>query len=135
MPDCLFCKLVRGEIPSTKLFENDKTIAFLDINPVNPGHALIIPKKHATDIFDIEQTEWIAIMETAQKVAHAVEKSISPEGVNLAMNNRRGAGQVVFHAHVHVMPRQKDDGHTLWKGRPYAEGEAARTAEKIRAAL
>lgn len=135
MPDCLFCKIIRGEVPTAKIYEDDRTLAFLDINPVNPGHTLVIPKKHAVDIFDIEESEWTAVMETARKVAHAIEQSISPEGVNLAMNNRPGAGQVVFHAHVHVMPRVSDDGHKLWKGQPYAEGSATTTAEKIRGAL
>lgn len=132
MPDCLFCKIVRGEIPTNKVYEDENTFALLDINPVNPGHTLVIPKKHVTDIFDIDESEWLAVMQTTRKIAHAIEKSISPDGVNLAMNNRAGAGQVVFHAHVHIMPRVKDDGHKLWKGTPYAEGEAQEIAENIR---
>lgn len=135
MPDCLFCKIVRGELPSTKLYEDEKTLAFLDINPINAGHALVVPKKHATDIFDIDEYEWNAVTKTSRIVAHALEKSLMPDGINLAMNNRTHAGQVIFHAHVHVIPRFKNDGYELWKGKPYAEGETATVGEKIRAAL
>lgn len=132
MDNCIFCKIVKGEIPSYKIYEDEKTYAFLDINPVNPGHTLVIPKKHALDVFEIEESEWDAVMRTVQKVARALEKSLQPTGINLAMNNRSGAGQVVFHAHVHVMPRYPNDGHELWKGRPYQDGEASSAAEKIR---
>src|SRR5690242_17783197 len=104
MPDCIFCKIVRGEIPSTKVYEDEKTYAFLDITPMNPGHTLVIPKKHSTDIFEIEEAEWNAVMHSARVIAHAIEKSLSPEGVNIRMNNREAAGQSVFHAHVHVIP-------------------------------
>ncbi len=135
MPDCIFCKIVRGELPSHKLYEDDKTFAFLDIHPVNPGHTLVIPKKHAVDVFEIEEGEWDAVMRTVRKISHALERSLTPSGINLAMNNRSGAGQVVFHAHVHVMPRYPSDGHELWKGHPYPDGEAASTAEKIRATI
>ncbi|MEK7133661.1 MAG: HIT family protein [Patescibacteria group bacterium] len=135
MSDCIFCKIVEGELPSTKVYEDADTLAFLDINPVNPGHTLVIPKRHATDLFDAEDADWNALMKAVRVVAHAIERSLKPIGVNLAMNNRAGAGQVVFHAHVHVMPRFASDGHKLWPGRPYAKGEKEVTAEKIRAAL
>lgn len=135
MSDCIFCKIVRGDLPSYKVYEDEKTYAFLDINPVNPGHTLVIPKKHALDVFEIEEGEWDAIMRTVRKVSHALEKSLSPAGINLAMNNRSGAGQVVFHAHVHIMPRYPNDGHELWKGRPYATGEAAALLEKVNASF
>ena len=135
MPDCLFCKIVAREIPASVVYEDSETLSFLDINPVNPGHTLVIPKKHATDVFEIDEASWGAVMQVVRKVAHAIERSLSPLGINLAMNNRKGAGQVIFHAHVHVMPRFEGDGHELWKGTPYAEGEAAKVAEKIKAAL
>lgn len=133
--DCIFCKIVRGEIPAHKVYKDEHTLAFLDINPVNPGHTLVIPKKHSIDVFEIEEKEWDQVMRAVRKVAHALESSLKPTGINLAMNNRSGAGQVVFHAHVHVMPRFENDGHELWKGKPYAPGEAVRVAEQIRSAL
>ena len=135
MPDCLFCKIIRGELPSFKVYEDDKTLAFLDIRPVNPGHVLIVPKKHSTDIFEIEESEWDAVMKSTRIVTHALEKALSPDGVNLSMNNRAPAGQAVFHAHVHVLPRFKDDGYKIWIGKPYAEGKAAEVAEKIRSSI
>lgn len=133
--ECVFCKIIRGELPSHTVYEDEKVFAFLDINPVNPGHTLVVPKKHAVDIFEIEESEWDAVMRAVRNVSHALEKSLQPTGINLAMNNRSGAGQVVFHAHVHVMPRFPHDGHELWKGKPYAEGEAARVTEKIRSRM
>ncbi len=135
MPDCIFCKIVRGDLPSYKIYEDENVYAFLDINPVNPGHTLVIPKKHAPDIFEIEESEWQHVMSAVRKISHAIETSLQPIGINLAMNNRPGAGQVVFHAHVHIMPRYENDGHALWKGKPYPQGEADTTLERIRAAL
>ncbi len=133
--DCLFCKIVRREIPAQVVYEDGDTLAFLDINPINPGHTLVIPKKHSTDVFDIDEKEWSAVMRTSRTIAHALEKALQTDGVNLGMNNRAGAGQVIFHAHVHVMPRFAADPHSLWPGRPYAEGEFEATGNKIRAAL
>ena len=135
MSDCIFCKVIHGELPSFKIYEDEKTLAFLDIRPVNPGHTLVVPKKHSVDIFEIEEEEWDAVMKTTRVVAHALEKALSPIGINLSMNNRSGAGQVVFHAHVHVMPRFENDGWKIWIGKLYAEGEAAAVAGKIREKL
>lgn len=133
--DCLFCKIAAREIPGQIVYEDEDTLAFLDINPVNPGHTLVIPKNHSIDIFEIADKDWAAVMRTSRIVAHALERALKPDGINLGMNNRAGAGQVIFHAHVHVMPRFKDDPHSLWQGRPYAEGEFAKMGDKLRAAL
>ena len=135
MLECIFCKIIRGELPTNKVYEDEKTFAFLDINPVNPGHVLVVPKKHTTDVFEIEDNEWDTLMRVVKKISLAIEKSLKPTGINLGMNNKSGAGQVVFHAHVHIMPRYPKDGHELWKGKPYAEGRAGEVAEKIRADL
>ncbi len=133
--DCIFCKIVRGEIPSHKVYETDDVLAFLDIRPVNAGHTLVIPKTHATNIFDIAQNDWAAVSEAARVVAITIEKALNADGVNIAMNNREHAGQTAFHPHVHIIPRFKDDGLRLMPQRNYVEGEAESTAEKIRAAL
>ncbi len=135
MPDCLFCKIIRGELPTNKIYEDEKTFAFLDINPVNPGHVLVVPKKHAVDVFEIEESEWDTVMRVVRKISLAIEEALKPTGINLGMNNKSGAGQVVFHAHVHIMPRFPNDGHELWKGKPYPEGEAVQVAEKIRSEI
>ncbi len=135
MNDCIFCKIVRDEIPSTKVYEDETTLAFLDIEPVHPGHTLVIPKKHATDVFEIEEEDWVAVMKTARKVAHAIDVGLGAHGVNVDTNNREAAGQVVFHSHVHVIPRYDNDGFAHWKGKSYSGDEAMETAEKIKKAL
>lgn len=132
MENCIFCKIVRGEIPSYKLYEDDKVLAFLDIHPVNPGHALVIPKKHSTNILDIEEEDWVAVTKVVRKMAKIIHDTLDADGINLGMNNREHAGQVVDHPHVHVMPRLKGDGFALWHGKPYKDGEAEATAQKIR---
>jgi len=135
MPDCIFCKIVRGELPSYKVYEDDKTIAFLDIHPVNAGHTLVVPKAHATNIFDILKEDWGAVAETVRVLSIAIEKGVGADGINIAMNNREHAGQVVDHPHVHIIPRFKGDGLKLMPQRTYKEKEAEATAEKIRGAL
>jgi histidine triad (HIT) family protein len=135
MPDCIFCKIVRGELPSYKVYEDEKTFAFLDIHPVNAGHTLVVPKNHAHNIFDIAPEDWLAIAETARKISIAIEKAVGADGVNIAMNNREHAGQVVDHPHIHVIPRFKGDGLKLMPQHEYKEGEAGPVAEKIRNAL
>lgn len=135
MPDCVFCKIVSGQISSYKVYENETTYAFLDITPINPGHTLVIPKKHAADVFEIEESEWQAVMKTARLIAHSLQKALGAEGVNIDTNNRAAAGQVVFHSHVHVIPRFLNDGFVHWKGTPYADGVIETIAEKIRVSL
>lgn len=132
MSDCIFCKIIRGEISSHKVYENDRTAAFLDIRPVNAGHTLVVPKKHASDIFDIAPEDWTAVAEAVRVVSRMVDKGAGADGVNIAMNNREGAGQVVPHPHVHIIPRFKGDGLKLMPQREYKSGEAEKIAEKIR---
>lgn len=130
--NCVFCKIVRGELPAWKVYEDEKTLAFLDIHPVNPGHTLVIPKAENTkNIFDVSPEDWVATTETARKVAHALERATGADGVNIMMNNRSDAGQVVHHPHIHVIPRFKGDGLTQWRHKEYKEGEAAELHQKI----
>jgi histidine triad (HIT) family protein len=134
--DCVFCKIVKGEIPSFKVYEDDKVIAFLDIHPVHPGHTLVIPKAtDATNIFDISAEDWAATSEVARLVALAVEKALDADGVNIRMNNRAHAGQEVDHPHIHVIPRFKGDGLKHWPQGAYKDAEAESVSEKIRTAL
>ena len=135
MSECIFCKIIAGKLPSHKVYEDEKVIAFLDIMPVNAGHTLVVPKKHAHNIFDIESADWLAVCDAVRTIAIAIEKGLSADGVNIAMNNREHAGQVVPHPHVHVIPRYKGDGIKLMPQRTYLEKEAETTLEKIRAAL
>ncbi|MDZ4227529.1 MAG: HIT family protein, partial [Patescibacteria group bacterium] len=128
-------KIVGGEVPSLKVYENEHVLAFLDIRPVNAGHTLVVPKKHAVNIFDISPEDWAAVAETVRVLSISIEKAVGADGVNIAMNNREHAGQVIYHAHVHVIPRFKGDGLKLMPQRDYEENEAEATAEKIREVL
>jgi histidine triad (HIT) family protein len=132
MNDCLFCKIISGEIPSEKIYENKNTFAFLDISPNNPGHTLVIPKKHSTNLFDIEESDWLEAMKTVRFLAPIIEKAVEAKGINIAMNNKEVAGQVIDHSHIHIIPRHKEDGYRHWPGTPYKDDEAERVAEKIK---
>ena len=133
--DCIFCKIVAGEMPSYKVYEDDKVYAFLDIFPVSAGHTLVVPKNHATNIFDIAPEDWAAVSEVARKLSIAIDEAVGADGVNIAMNNREHAGQQVHHPHVHIIPRFKGDGLKLMPQRKYEENEAEETLAKIKAAL
>lgn len=111
--DCIFCKIIRGEIPSFKIYEDDNTLAFMDINPLAEGHALIIPKFHAENIYEAPE-EWMGYtLGTVSRVARAVRDEVAPEGINILQANGPGAKQSVFHIHFHVVPRRADDGFTM----------------------
>lgn len=134
MPTCIFCKIVKGEIPSAKVYEDGKILAFLDIKPVNPGHTLVIPKKHYTNIHDMPNELVGKVAIAAKRIADAILK-IGAKGVNIGTNNGEAAGQIVFHAHTHVMPRYGTDSFSLWVGKEYDGNERELVAERIRVAL
>jgi histidine triad (HIT) family protein len=135
MEDTIFGKIIRRELPADIVYEDEDTLAFLDINPVSPGHTLVIPKKPARNIFDIDPDSLAAVMKTVQKVALAIKAATGAEGMGISMNNERAGGQVVFHMHVHVIPRFPKDGLFMWPQRKYGNGENVAVAEKIRNAL
>lgn len=135
MDDTIFGKIIRREIPADIVYEDDETLAFLDITPVNPGHTLVIPKKAARNVLDIDAASWGKVMETVRKIAPAVKAATEADGINLMMNNEAPAGQVVFHAHVHIIPRFKNDGYELWHGASYPPLKAKEMAQKIQALL
>ncbi|MBI2899018.1 MAG: HIT family protein [Planctomycetes bacterium] len=136
MNDCIFCRIVDGRIPSEKLFENDRVLAILDINPVAPGHALVLTKAHHELVTDLPAdllAEWIA---RTQEIARAVVKAASAEGFNLLSNNHKCSGQAIPHVHFHVIPRRTGDGIKFaWVPVKYPEGEMGAWAEKIRKAM
>jgi histidine triad (HIT) family protein len=134
--DCLFCKIVAGEIPAERVYENDHVIAILDIKPVNPGHVLIIPRKHSDGLHDADPATLDATIRAAQKIAQALLTSGLAQAFNLEQNNGELAGQVIPHLHLHVVPRRAGDGLKHWPGTPYSsESEAKEVAEKVRANL
>ena len=124
MEDCIFCKIVRGEIPSAKVLENEKVLAFLDINPVSRGHTLVIPKTHYGSFPEMPLDVLAALGEALQKIGDAVKSQLDFAGFNVLLNNDRAAGQLIDHSHFHLIPRNIGDGVMDWPPvRPYAEGE------------
>ena len=135
---CIFCHLVSGEIPAAQVYEDALTIAFMDIGQVNPGHVLVATRRHAATLLDITPEEAAAVMQTAQRVAHAVQATFDPPGLTLLQANGREGDQTVFHFHMHVVPRHADDGIALsWPrkepGAEVLQGYAARLVPAIEA--
>ena len=133
--DCLFCKIVKKEIPAEVVYEDDDVLAFLDIKPVNDGHTLVIPKAHYTNLYDIDETVFAKVMSVVKKLAPIIKDATGSDGINLEMNNDRPAGQVIFHAHVHIVPRIDDDGLRHWPGQERTGEQLAQTASTIKNAL
>ena len=133
--DCLFCKIVHGEVPAEKVYEDKDSVAFLDINPVNPGHVLVVPRHHYENIFDAPDTVLARLMVATKKITQKLRNGLGVQDINIGMNNGEHAGQVVFHAHIHVMPRTQADGYKLWQGKKYETGEAEKIGAKLRNAL
>lgn len=103
MDNCVFCKIIKGEVPSYKIYEDDFVYAFLDINPEKPGHTLVVPKKHSKNIFDIEREDLEKVIMTSKKISQRMEQ-LGYGGVNIYNNNGEGSGQIVFHFHMHIIP-------------------------------
>ena len=111
--NCIFCKIVRGESPSYKVYENDRVIAFFDISLGNDFHTLVVPKKHYKDIFDIDNETLSEIIKVTKKICRTYKMELNIGNINLVQSNGTYAGQEVFHYHMHILPREKDDGNTL----------------------
>jgi len=136
MTDCVFCKIIAGDIPAFRVYENDDTIAFMDINPLHPGHVLVIPKEHSANVYEVSDEAIAAAARTARRVARAVNAVVEPDGLNVLQCNGPAAGQSVFHFHMHVLPRRLDDGAALnWEVIPGNMEEIGALAEKIRARI
>ena len=131
MEDCLFCKIIKREIPSTKLYEDEDVYSFLDLNPVSKGHTLVIPKKHCATLLDIPDYLIPKLMKAVKKMAVAVTKAVKAGGFNLQLNNNRVAGQIIDHVHFHIVPRFEGDGLKHWEGKISIEEEAEQVKEKI----
>ena len=136
MDECIFCRIARGEIASSKIYEDDHTVAFLDINPIVKGHSLIIPKQHFETIFEMPPELFKTCCGVVQKVAKAVFKAMEAEGMNILQNNKAVAGQEISHLHFHVIPRFTNDGWDIpFPGKPYPPGDIDRVLTKIRNCL
>jgi histidine triad (HIT) family protein len=118
--DCLFCKIIRKEIPAELIYEDNDIVAFLDIRPISKGHALVIPKKHSEDLLAADDQTLGIIMSNVKRLASAIMAATGAAGFNLAVNTKSAAGQVVFHTHFHIIPRFSNDGLKMW---PHLESE------------
>ena len=136
MSDCVFCKIVAGQIPSTRVYEDESTLVFMDIGEVNPGHVLVTVKAHVENIFGLNDTLAAAVFRTAARAARAVQKAYAPEGVTLYQANGAAAGQTVFHFHLHLVPRYAQDGmHLTWPAKNPPREQLEANAARLRAAL
>lgn len=133
--NCIFCKIVRGEIPAVKLYEDDETLAFLDIHPNTRGHALVIPKTHFENIYGLPVETIARVSMTAQRIAVAIKNGLDADGMNIVMNNESAAGQEIWHSHMHIIPRTNEDAGYLGQKYTYIAGEMEEVAEKIKVEL
>jgi histidine triad (HIT) family protein len=131
-PDCIFCKIVAGELPATIVDEDERTIAFMDINPATRGHALVIPRAHAADLLTVESEDLLAVALAARRLAERAKQRLRADGVNLVNSCGAVAWQSVFHFHMHVIPRYEDDPLRLpWVPAPGDPQEIAAAAQEL----
>ncbi len=136
MTDCVFCKIRDGQVPSMKIFEDDKTLVFMDINPVNPGHCLVVTKAHAPNLYEAEVEDLQAAIATAQRVARAIRQALEPDGLNMLQANGVAAFQSVLHYHLHLIPRWSNDGKGFdWRLVPEDREVIMKAGERLRALL
>ena len=129
--DCIFCKIIKGEIPANKVYEDKEFLAFLDIKPISQGHTLVIPKVHCKNLLSFPKSEETDLLEFIKKVAAAVVKATNADGFNLGMNNGKAAGQVIHHAHFHIIPRFNNDGLHNWPNKDTSKEELEQVQKKI----
>jgi len=135
MRDCIFCRIAAGEVPAARVLETPGVLAFLDIAPVNYGHTLVIPKAHYQNLLELPDALWTEMGQVCRRVAQALQAALHAQGFNLDMNNFEAAGQVVFHAHLHVIPRFYTDGLKLFPQASYKPGDQEKTGEQLRRVL
>jgi len=136
MSGCVFCAIVAGEAPSHGVYEDERTVAFMDINPATDGHLLVIPKRHAPDLWSIPDEDGVAVFRSVQRVSRALREGLEPDGLNVLQSNGAAALQTVFHYHVHLIPRYHGDGiHVPLMRAPGDRSRLAEFAERVRAAL
>ncbi len=134
--DCVFCRIRDGQLPSTKVAENDRAFAIMDINPINDGHVLLLTKAHAETLFEIGEEDLVAAARLARRVAAGIRTGLNPDGLNLVQANGRAAFQSVPHFHIHLIPRWLQDGMGFdWTLVPGDPERIRAAAERIRAAL
>ena len=136
MENCIFCRIVKGEIPAAKIYEDDLVFAFLDIAPINYGHVLVIPKEHHESSSTIPEATAGRMFRIGSRIGIALKRKLDYDAFNLHLADGAAAGQVVMHSHLHVVPRGVEDGfHWNWRQLKYPDGELQKTAETISAKL
>jgi histidine triad (HIT) family protein len=131
-PSCIFCKIVKGELPSHKVYEDEHYYAFLDIHPISPGHTLIVPRNHAPDMLHSTPTDRKGLLEIVHRIAPSILKAVNAKAFNVGINVGADAGQIVFHTHVHLIPRKSMDGLSDWKNISQTHEELSQIAERVR---
>jgi histidine triad (HIT) family protein len=135
MRECIFCRIAAGAAPAARILETPRVLAFLDIAPVNYGHTLVIPKEHYPNLLELPDDLWLEIGQVGRRVAEGLRTALLAQGFNLGMNNFEAAGQEVFHAHLHVIPRYFSDGLHLFPQQSYKAGDLEKTAAQLRQVL
>ena len=138
MENCIFCKIIKGEIPSFKVYEDDNVFAFEDINPISEGHTLVVPKRHAENLWEIPGDDLAAVHLASKKIIQAIKDVLNPAGVVCLQLNGRGVNQIVMHYHLHLMPRTSREPElpvSTWELKEGDMEAIKQTAEKIAAAV
>ncbi len=138
MEGCVFCKIVQGQIPCFKVYEDERVLAFADINPITRGHTLIIPKAHSENLWEIDEQDLLAVQRASKKIAAAIRETLKPDGIACLQLNGRAVNQVVMHYHYHLIPRRSSDAElkmTAWELIPGNMEEIRQTAAAIAGAL
>ena len=135
MRDCVFCAIAAGRLPAAKILETPRVLAFLDIAPVHYGHTLVIPREHHETFLDLPDDLWLEMGQVSRRVARALQTALYARGFNIGMNNFDAAGQVVFHAHLHIIPRYLSDGLMLFPQGDYQSGDMEKVGQQLRKAL
>jgi histidine triad (HIT) family protein len=136
MGTCAFCEIIAGRAPANMVYEDQRTVAFLDIHPANPGHTLVVPRHHVENVYALSDEDGAAIMATARDVAVAIREALEPDGLNLFQTNGQAAFQSVFHFHMHLIPRWWNDGLLPPRhGATHRSSDLEDTADKIRQAM
>jgi len=132
--ECIFCKIIAGEIPAVKVLDDERVLAFMDINPSSRGHMLVVPKKHAENIFEVSESDLAAVTIAVKRCATAVKEALKAEGVTVLQLNGKASDQIVPHIHIHVMPRWENDGLSIssWEMKPGDMEEIKGIARKVK---
>ena len=132
--ECIFCKIVSGEIPAVKVLDEELVVAFMDINPSSKGHMLVVPKNHAENIFEIPESDLVALIKAVKRCAKAVKEALNAEGITILQLNGKASDQIVPHLHIHVIPRWENDGLSVstWEMKPGDMEEIQEIALKVK---